>query len=210
MGPIQGALLKNNPEFVWCRKCRPGRDGSTASTRGAWAGRRRRPEHGGRGDGGDPSLERGGGSDPGACVAPWAVNGATLAGRRRRPALGGRVNSVDRRVDILDLREWVRRKPGLWGEGGVDPSTVPKGGGSDASLGGGRVGGGGPGAGVGRRAATRKQGVGGVGGAGTIPLRRLVWGLSRFGGLDGSRHLHAWRPEASAHNGISGHKETSY
>ena len=31
---------------------------STAPTPGAWARRRRRPEHGGRGESGDPSLER--------------------------------------------------------------------------------------------------------------------------------------------------------
>jgi len=108
-----------------------------------------------------------------------------------------------------------RRLAGRRSRPGGPGRVVPKGAGSDASLGGGRVAGGDPEAGVGRPAATRKQGVGGIGGAETISLRRLVWRLSRFGGFDGSRHLRAWWPQASADHGISvdhttTHKNTSY
>ena len=40
-------------------------------------------------------------------------------------------------------------------------------------------------------------------GAESIPLRKIVWRLSRFGGSDGSRDQHAWRPEAWADDEIS-------
>ena len=69
--------------------------GATASTRGAGADRRRRPEHGGRGDGGEPVAcagrrcrpELGGGST----VSTRAIWG----GRQRRPDPWGRVDGVD-------------------------------------------------------------------------------------------------------------------
>ena len=121
---------------------------STVSTRARWGGATAASRGHVRVDGVDPSA---------------------VAGRRRRPEELGAVDSVDPirgvgSIDGVDPRglggstALTRARRG--GDGG-EPSTVPKGGGSDASLGGGWVAGGDPEAGVGRRDATRKQGGGG-------------------------------------------------
>ena len=143
------------------------------------------------------------------------VRGRGRRAKRRGPVDGVAPSNWERSTaSTRSVGSGRRRRPaGRRSRPGGPGRVVPKGGGSDASLGGGWVAGGDPEAGVGRRAATRKQGVGGIGGAETISLRRLVWRLSRFGGFYGSRHytlrgqrLRPTRPADSffAFSGISG------
>ena len=209
--------------------------GSTASTRARWTGRRRRPESTGTVGWGATwrhvwvrrrrAVQLGpvNGVDPSYGVGPTASTGGSIAstrmpgaGRPRRPEHVGRVDSTDRWVGEVDPRASTGRKPGLSGLCGSAVSSRAQWPSATAaierSLGGGRLGGGDSEAGAGPRAAGPEQSeaVGGVGGAGTISLRRMVCRLSRFGGSDGSRHLHAWRPEASADNWNWAQKHTSY
>ena len=131
------------------------------------------------------------------------------AGRPRRPEHVGRDDSADRWVGEVDPRASTGRKPGLSGLCGSAVSSRAQWPSATAaierSLGGGRLGGGDSEAGAGPRAAGPEQSeaVGGVGGAGTISLRRMVCRLSRFGGSDGSRDQNVWRPEAWADDEIS-------
>ena len=182
-----------------------GTGGSTASTRGC-----------GRTDGVDPSAVERATAASREHVRVGGVDPSTVAGRRCRPEQFGTVDSVD---PIRGVGSTVSTGGSL-DPGGVGRSAVW----IRARRAGRRQRGLCPRA----AAATRIQGAGGLGaatreqgwvpgrpvqgnpqrwererGAETSPLKRLIWRFSSFAGSYGSRDQHAWRPEASADDGIS-------